>query len=115
MPAGHSHLKVVWGCAPVMIPLFSGQSALPSLPICHQRAPHFQFSGNFCIFSLVLAKISALKMQIFKIFVPKTPHFSRKIHPLDPTFGNLCGTHPPKKKLSASPPPRCMAQIEIQA
>ena len=55
-----------------------------------------------------LAKISALKMQIFRIFDPKTPHFSRKICSVDPTFGNPCGTHPPKKKkLSAPPPPGC--------
>ena len=86
-------------------PLFSGQSALPSLPIYHHCAalvpPHFQILERFSIFSLVLVKISTLKTQIFKIFVPKTPHFSRKIRSLDPTFGNLCGTHPPKKKLSA--------------
>ena len=81
-------------------PLFSGQSALPSLPIYHQCIvhvpPHFQFLEKFCIFSLVLAKISALKVQIFQIFVPKTPHFSREIRSLDPTFGNPCSTHPPK-------------------
>ena len=60
-------------------PLFSGQSALPrpSLPIYNQCAahvpppPHFQFlEKKNCIFSLVLAKISALKTQIFQIFVP---------------------------------------------
>ena len=30
---------------------------------------------KFCIFSHVLARISALKTQIFKLFVPKTPIF----------------------------------------
>ena len=63
----------------------------------------FQILEKFSIFSLVLVKISALKTQIFRIFVPKTPHFSRKIRSLDPTFGNPCGTHPPKKKLSGPP------------
>ena len=33
----------------------------------------------------------------FPNFRSKTPHFSRKICSLDPTFGNPCGTHPPKK------------------
>ena len=56
--------------------------------------PHFKFLEKWCIFNLVLAKISALKVQIFQIFIPKTPHFSRKICSLDPTFGNPCGTHP---------------------
>ena len=62
--------------------------------MCCSCASHFQFLEN----------ISALKTQIFQIFIPKTPQFSRKIHSLEPTFGNLCGTHPPKKKLSAPPP-----------
>ena len=62
------------------------------------KCPHFQFLEKVCIFSLVLAKISAPKMQIF---IPKTPHFSRKICSLDPTFGNLFGTHLPKQKLRA--------------
>ena len=74
---------------------------LPSLR--RSGAPHFQILEKFSIFSLVLVKISALKMQIFRIFVPKTPHFSRKIRSLDPTFENPCGTHPPKIKLSAPP------------
>ena len=87
-------------------PLFSGQSALPRIPIywhCAALVPPFSNFRKISIFSLVLVKISALKTQIFQIFVPKTPHFSRKIRSLDPTFGNLCGTHPPKKKLSAPP------------
>ena len=58
---------------------------LPSM--CRSCAPHFQFLEKICTFSLVLAKISALK----------TPHFSRKISSLDPTFGNLCSTYSPKK------------------
>ena len=81
-------------------PLFSGQWALPSLPIYHQctaHVPPFSFLEKFCIFSLFLAKITALKMQISQIFVPMTPHFSRKICSLDPIFGNPCGIHSPKK------------------
>ena len=39
----------------------------------------------------------SFRMQISQIFVPKIPNFSRKIRSLDPTFGNPCGTHPPKK------------------
>ena len=81
--------------------LFSGQSALPSLPIYHQCAVHvcppFQFLENFAFSALFWAKISALKTQNFWIFAPKTPQFSRKTRSLDPTFGNPCGTYPPKK------------------
>ena len=98
---GHSHWKVVRGCAAVMTSFF--QDSWLSLayqftingPLIYLS--HFQFLEKLFIFSLVLAKISALKMQIFWIFTPKTPHFSRKICSVDPTFGNLCGTHPPIK------------------
>ena len=79
---GHSHWKMVWGCV-------TQSFTCPS--------PHFQFfRKKICFFSLVLAKISGLKMQNFQIFIPKTPHFSRKICSLDSTFGNLYSTHPPK-------------------
>ena len=105
-PGGALTLESGMGMCRGHDPLFSGQSALASLPIylqCAAQVPPFSVSRKkVCIFSLVLAKISTLKMQIF---VPKTPHFSRKICSLDPTFGNLCGTHLPKQKLRASPPP----------
>ena len=59
--------------------------------------PHFQFLEEICIFSLVLAKISALKTQMFQIFVPKTPHISRKIRSQDPTLETrVAHTHPKK-------------------
>ena len=48
-------------------------------------------------------------MQNFWIFTPNTPHFSRKTRSLDPTFGNSCGTYPPKK-LSA-PPGECTLTV----
>ena len=60
--------------------------------MCYSCSPLFQFLEKLCIFSLVLAKILALKMTIFQIFVPKIHHFSRKFQSLDPTFGNPCGT-----------------------
>ena len=67
--------------------------------------PHFQCLEKFCIFSLVLAKIYALKTQTFKIFIPKTPSFFKE-NPLPrPYFGNPCGTHPPKKVECPPPPP----------
>ena len=99
-------------------PLFSGQSALPSYQftingrLMCPPPPFSIFWKKNCIFNLVLVKILALKMQIFKIFVPKTPHFSRKIRSLDPTFGNLCGTHPPKKV--ECPPPRHFTKAKRQ-
>ena len=98
---------------------FSGQLAL-SLPIYHQCAAHvlpiFNFKEKFSIFSCVLTKISALKMQIFQSFVPKTLHFSRKIHSLDPTFGNsVANTHQKKKRKKSwvplfPPPPASQIQ-----
>ena len=44
-----------------------------------------------------------------KFSFPRPLIFLRKIHSLDPTFGNQCGTHPPKKKkkLSAPLPGNC--------
>ena len=101
---GHWPRKGVWGCAAVMTPFF--QASRRSLAyhftiIAPLFCPHFQILENFSIFSLVLVKISALKTQILQ----KTPHFSRKIRSLDPTFGNLCGTYPPKKKKLSAPPP----------
>ena len=71
---GHWPRKGVWGCAAVMIPFF--QATRRSLayqfiiiaPLYNAR--HFQILEKFSIFSLVLVKISALKMQIFQIFVP---------------------------------------------
>ena len=50
-------------------PLFSGQSALPSLPISLQYAvhvpPHFQILEIFAFSTLFLAETSALKRQNF--------------------------------------------------
>ena len=104
---GHSHWKVVQGCAAVMTPIFQA----------NRRSLAFQFTINtplmchpFWFFRKILhfqpcfgQKFQLSKCKFVQIFVPKTPHFSRKICSLDPTFGNLCGTHPPKKKLSAPP------------
>ena len=68
-PRGGTDLERGYGDVPRSWPLFSGQSALPSLPIYHHCAtlipPHFQILEKFSIFSLVLVKISALKTQIF--------------------------------------------------
>ena len=83
--------------------LFSGQSVLPSLSIYHQCAIDVTLSNfqcvlqNFGFLALFLAEIQALQMQIFKIFVPKPPHFSRKICSIDPTF-ETCPTHTHPKK-----------------
>ena len=82
-------------------PLLSSQLVLLSLPIYPQCIAHVP---PFSIFSLVLAKISVLKTQIFQSFVLMTPNFSRKTHSLDPNFGNPCGTHPPKKSWIPPPP-----------
>ena len=84
------HCKVVWGCTTVMIPFFSGQLVLSSLPIYHQCAahvhPHFHFLENFAFSAFFLVKTSALKMQIPKLLFPRLPFF-KKICSLNPTFG----------------------------
>ena len=55
----------------------------------------FQFlDKDFAVSALFWAKISALKTQIFKIFVSQTLHFSRKLCSLDPTF--VAHTHQKK-------------------
>ena len=104
---GHWPRKGVWGCAAVMTPFFqANQRSLAyqfttNVPL---MCPPFSIFRKFCIFSLVLAKISALKTQIFQIFVPKTPYFSRKIRSLDPTFENRVA-HTHQKKSWVPPPP----------
>ena len=103
---GHYHWKVVWGCAAVMTPFFraSRRSLASQFTInAPFMCPPFQFLENFAFSALFWAKISALKTQNFWIFAPKTPQFSRKTCSLDPTFGNPCGTYPPKKKIECPP------------
>ena len=81
--------------------------SLASLPIYHQYTAHvppppiFKFLEKFCIFSLVLAKISALKMQIFQFEFPRPLIFQ----------GNQCGTHPPKKM--SAPLPRVLSKRSL--
>ena len=73
-PGGGTDLERGMGMCRGHDPLFSGHPALLSLPIYHHCATLmpliFKFLKKFSIFSLVLVKISALKTQIFQIFVP---------------------------------------------
>ena len=110
----HLYWEVVQGCAMVMTPFFQASRHFLAYQVTLNApfmCPAFSIFRKIMDFKLVLAKIPALKMQIFQIFVPKSPHFSRKIHSLDPTFENLCGTNPPKKKKKKvecpSPPQTC--------
>ena len=92
MYRGHDHLFS-----------FSGQSALHSLTIYHQCAAHVPPIFNFYkILHFQPCFGQNFSSQDTNFCSPKTPHFSSKIHSLYPTFGNLCGKHPPKK-LSAPP------------
>ena len=82
-PGRYSHWKVVRGCDVVMTsghdPLFRPVGAPQSTNLPSMRrscTPHFLY----CFFSLVLAKISALKTQIS--FTRPPPLFSRKIRSL---------------------------------
>ena len=101
----------VHGCAAIMTPsLQASYCSLASqftintcrLLIC----PSISIFRKFCIFLAFFAKISALQMQIFIIFVPKTSHFLRKICSVNLTFRNphSTHTHTHTKKLSASSP-----------
>ena len=60
---------------------------------------------NFSIFSLVLVKISALKMQIFQIFRSLDPSFFKE-NPLPRPYFCKPVWHIPTKKKVECPPPR---------
>ena len=103
---GHLPWKMVLGCATVMTFFFAGQSLLPGLQISCQCAAHvppiFNILKIFTFSALVLAKIAALKVQISRIFVPKTPNFLKKICSLDPTFVlETCALHTNQKMVRA--------------
>ena len=116
---GGTHIGKWYGDVPlVMTPFFSGQSVLPSLPIYHQCAAHVP--SPFSIFRKILhfqpcfgRNFSSQDANFPKYFFPKTPHFSRKICSLDPTFVNPCGTHPQKKVECSPPPPRVISKPRI--
>ena len=92
-------------------PIFQGQSALPtcSLPIFHQWAaqvPPFSIFKNILHFQPCFWKQFQLsRCKISEFSLPRHPYFSWKTSSLDPTFGNLCGTYPPKNILVLPPPP----------
>ena len=100
---GDHNWKVVWGCAAFMTLFFLqvGRCSLVdqftiNAPLA---CPPFNFQKNFAFSALFLSKVSALKMQNFSIFVPKTPYVSWKTCSVDPTFGNRVEyTHKKKKK-----------------
>ena len=85
--------------------LFSGQSALPSLPINHQFAAHaspiLNFKKDFAFSALFLwPKLQLSRCNISKFLLPRE---TRSLDPT-PTFENLCVTYPPKK-VECPPPP----------
>ena len=107
--------KVVRGCATFMAPFFqaSWHFLAYHLLSCTTHEPPFSVFWKQNAFSaLFLAKISALKMQNFKIFAPKTTHFSRKSCSLDLTYGNLRGTYPQKKR-DECPSPACILTADF--
>ena len=76
-------------------PLFSGQSALPSLPNYHQCATHvppiFNFLKKITFSALFLAKIS--QEAKFLNFRSQDPSFFKENRSLDPNFGKPRGTY----------------------
>ena len=77
---GDYHLKVGTGMYRGHDPLFSGQSALPTLSIFHQCAAHVPPMLHFqpCFLKNFSSPVAILN------FHSKDPHFSRKT--IDPTF-----------------------------
>ena len=94
---GGTDLERGYGDVPGHDPLFSGHPALLTLPIYHHCAalmpPFSNFRKNFHFQPCFGQNFSSEDAN----FRSLDPHFSRKICSLDPTFGNPCGTHPPKK------------------
>ena len=90
-------------------PLFSGQSALPSLPIYHQctvHVPPFSIFRKFCIFSLVLGQNFSSQDPKFLNFCSQDPSVFKENPLLRPYFWKPLRHIPTKKKkLSAPPPP----------
>ena len=82
MMEGISHWKVVRGCAAVMTPYFQVSRHFLACQFTINvplMCSHFLFlEKKNCIFSLVLAKNSALKVQIFKIFISQDPSFFKE-------------------------------------
>ena len=100
---GHSHWKVVWGCAAVMTPFFqaSRRSLVYQFTInAPLMCPHFQFLETK-LHCLVLAKISALRMQIFPNFRSQDPTFFKENLLPRPFFWKPVWHTPTKKNLSA--------------
>ena len=82
---------------------------LPSLPIYHQCAAHepaFSILEKFSIFSPVSGQIFSSQDAKFLNFRSQDPYFFKETRSLDPTFGNLRGTYPPKKSWVPPPPTR---------
>ena len=59
--------------------------------------PFSIFRKFFCIFSLIFGQNFSSQDANFPNFCSQDPSVSRKIRSLDPTFGNPCDTHLPKK------------------
>ena len=96
-----THIGKWYGDVPQLWPPFSRPVGIPwpsNLPSMHRIcAPIFNFQPCF------VQNFSSQDANFPNFHSPKTPHFSRKIRSPDPTFGNLCGTHP-----SAPPPVRVL-------
>ena len=69
---------------------------LPSLR--RSNAPIFKFLKNFPFSALFWSKFQLSRRKFSNFLFPRPLIFQGKSRSLDPTFGNPCGTHPPKKK-----------------
>ena len=83
---GGTRIESWHGDVPQSWPLLSGQSALPSIPIYHQCTTHvppiFKFQKNFVFSAQLLAKISALQMQIFQFCFQDPSFFKENLLPI---------------------------------
>ena len=105
-PGGHSHVRGIRVCAAFKTP-FSGSSATPETHFFTLGVSSYAFQFPFLKNSAFLdpfysdfGKISAPNTLILVKSCSKDHSFLRKkkICSVDPTFENLCGIYPPKKK-----------------
>ena len=103
---GHSHWKVVWGCATLKTPFSRPHFSYIDLPFprdlfklfSSSRDPHFFKTSSISrpIFVDVDTKFLAPETLILEKFVPETPVSRQKISYGDPIFETLGSTYLPK-------------------
>ena len=97
---------------------FDGSSAAPEThlftPSVSSYALCFLFFEKFCIFRSIFhwfwQNISSKHTHFGKNLFPRPYFLKKKIHSVDPTFENLCGTYLLPSLPPPPPPPMCTEQ-----